>query len=121
MRCGACVCCRIGQYRAILRWGAGAMRLRVLALLCVLVLIGCRGTTRYEGFAATGPADFLYSAHTNPLITQPGRGGAATSRPGAGLSAAPPLPAGPPPRPSRRDAERLMRSAVIVVVPVDAV
>ena len=46
------------------------MRLRVLALLCVLVLIGCRGTTRYEGFAATGPAAFLYSAHTNTVMTE---------------------------------------------------
>jgi hypothetical protein len=46
------------------------MRLRVLALLCLLVLIGCRGTTRYEGFAATGPAAFLYSAHTNTVMTE---------------------------------------------------
>ena len=45
------------------------MRLRVLALLCVLVLIGCRGTTRYEGFAASGPVAFLYSAHSNTVMT----------------------------------------------------
>ena len=46
------------------------MRLRVLALLCLLVLIGCRGTTRYEGIAASGPAAFLYSAHTNTVMTE---------------------------------------------------
>src|ERR671931_1692536 len=45
------------------------MRLRLLALLCLLMLIGCRGTTRYEGFAAASPDAFLYSAHTNTVMT----------------------------------------------------
>ena len=43
--------------------------MRVLALLCLVLLVGCRGTTRHEGFAATGPAAFLYSAHTNTVMT----------------------------------------------------
>lgn len=45
------------------------MRLRVLALLCFVLLIGCRGTVRHEGFAAAGPDAFLYSAHTNAVMT----------------------------------------------------
>jgi hypothetical protein len=44
--------------------------MRVLALLCLVLLIGCRGTTRHEGFAATGPDAFLYSAHTNTVMTE---------------------------------------------------
>src|SRR5438045_8500565 len=43
--------------------------MRVLALLCLVLLVGCRGTTRHEGFAATGPGAFLYSAHTNTVMT----------------------------------------------------
>src|SRR5204863_9962321 len=43
--------------------------MRVLALLCLVLLVGCRGTTRHEGFAATGPGAFLYSARTNTVMT----------------------------------------------------
>lgn len=43
--------------------------MRVVALLCVVALAGCVGTARKEGFAATGPAAFLYSAHTNTVMT----------------------------------------------------
>ena len=43
--------------------------MRVLALLCVLSLIGCVGSVHQEGFSATGPAAFLYSAHTNTVMT----------------------------------------------------
>jgi hypothetical protein len=45
------------------------MRVRGLALLCFVLLIGCRGTVRHEGFAAAGPEAFLYSAHTNTVMT----------------------------------------------------
>ena len=43
--------------------------MRVLTLLCVLSLIGCVGSVHQEGFSATGPAAFLYSAHTNTVMT----------------------------------------------------
>jgi hypothetical protein len=43
--------------------------MRVVALMCVLALAGCAGTARIEGFAATGPGGFLYSAHTNTVMT----------------------------------------------------
>jgi len=43
--------------------------MRVLALLCLLSLAGCVGSVRQEGFAATGPVAFLYSAHTNTVMT----------------------------------------------------
>ncbi|HEX3883933.1 MAG TPA: hypothetical protein VHW66_14840 [Stellaceae bacterium] len=43
--------------------------MRVVALLCVVALAGCVGTARTEGFATTGPAAFLYSAHTNTVMT----------------------------------------------------
>ena len=46
------------------------MRARVLAFFCLVLLIGCRGTTRDEGFAVTGPGAFLYSAHTNAVMTE---------------------------------------------------
>jgi hypothetical protein len=46
----------------------GAMR--VLALLCVLVLAGCVGSAREEGFTATGVRSFLYSARTNTVMTE---------------------------------------------------
>jgi len=59
-------------------WGSGAMR--VLALLCLVLLIGCRGTTRHEGFAVTGPGAFLYSAHTNAVMTENDDGNAERMR-----------------------------------------
>jgi len=43
--------------------------MRVFALLCIAALTGCIGTARQEGFAATGPAAFLYSARTNTVMT----------------------------------------------------
>src|SRR5260370_15157810 len=43
--------------------------MRVLALCCILSLIGCTGSVHQEGFSATGPAAFLYSAHTNTVMT----------------------------------------------------
>jgi len=43
--------------------------MRVLALCCVFSLIGCVGSVHQEGFTATGPAAFLYSAHTNTVMT----------------------------------------------------
>jgi hypothetical protein len=46
------------------------MPVRMLALLCLLLLIGCRDTVRQEGFAATGPDSFLYSAHTSAVMTE---------------------------------------------------
>lgn len=48
------------------------MRAPVHALaLCGLVcLAGCVGTARVEGFTATGPESFLYSAHTNTVMTE---------------------------------------------------
>lgn len=44
--------------------------MRALALLCVLALAGCVGTARHEGFTATSPTSFLYSAHTNTVMTE---------------------------------------------------
>ena len=45
--------------------------MRVLAVcLCLIALIGCRGTTREEGFGATGASTFLYSARTNTVMTE---------------------------------------------------
>lgn len=42
-----------------------------LGPLCGLVcLAGCVGTARVEGFTATGPASFLYSAHSNTVMTE---------------------------------------------------
>lgn len=43
--------------------------MRALSLLCLLSLVGCVGSARVEGFAASGPAAFLYSAHTNTVMT----------------------------------------------------
>jgi len=43
--------------------------MRVVALLCVAALAGCVGTARKEGFATTSPTSFLYSAHTNTVMT----------------------------------------------------
>ena len=44
--------------------------MRALALLCLLSLTACLGSVHQEGFAATGPASFLYSAHTNTVMTE---------------------------------------------------
>ena len=43
--------------------------MRSLALLCLIPLAACVGTDRHEGFAATGPNAFLYSAQTSTLMT----------------------------------------------------
>src|SRR5205823_4730072 len=44
--------------------------MRVLALLCLVALAGCDiGQAREEGFAVSGPGAFLYSAHTNTVMT----------------------------------------------------
>jgi hypothetical protein len=50
--------------------------MRVFALLCLISLAGCVGTARVEGFTATSPQTFLYSAHTNTVITPNDDGGA---------------------------------------------
>lgn len=44
--------------------------MRALALFCVLSLTGCLGSVHQEGFAATGPVSFLYSAHTSTVMTE---------------------------------------------------
>jgi hypothetical protein len=44
--------------------------MRVLALLCLAALAGCIDTDRVEGFTATGPAAFLYSAGTSTVLTE---------------------------------------------------
>jgi hypothetical protein len=44
--------------------------MRLLALLSLLLLAGCLGSVRHEGFDATGPTAFLYSAHTNTVMTE---------------------------------------------------
>ena len=44
--------------------------MRLFALSCLFALAGCVGTVRDEGFGATGPTAFLYSAHTNAVITE---------------------------------------------------
>ena len=43
--------------------------MRTLALLCLISLAGCVGSAREEGFVGTGPTSFLYSAHTNTVMT----------------------------------------------------
>jgi hypothetical protein len=43
--------------------------MRPLVLCCLLSLVGCVGSARIEGFGATGPASFLYSARTNTVMT----------------------------------------------------
>jgi len=43
--------------------------MRAPVLFCVLLLAGCVGSVRHEGFTATSPAAFLYSAHTNTVMT----------------------------------------------------
>jgi hypothetical protein len=44
--------------------------MRALALLCVVSLAGCVGSVHDEGFTATGPRSFLYSAHTDTVMTE---------------------------------------------------
>ena len=44
--------------------------MRALALLCCLTLAGCVGSARVEGFTATGPAAFLYSARTDTVMNE---------------------------------------------------
>lgn len=48
--------------------------MRARALLCVVpglvLLAGCVGTDRHEGFTATGPNSFLYSAETSTMMTE---------------------------------------------------
>jgi hypothetical protein len=43
--------------------------MRVFVPLCLLALAGCVGSVHDEGFAAKGPGAFLYSAHTNTVMT----------------------------------------------------
>jgi hypothetical protein len=44
--------------------------MRSLVLLCLLSLAGCVGSVRQEGFTASGPNSFFYSAHTNTVMTE---------------------------------------------------
>ena len=44
--------------------------MRAFALFCVLSLIGCTGSVHQEGFSATAPDAFLYSAHSNTVMTE---------------------------------------------------
>lgn len=44
--------------------------MRPFALLCLFALAGCVGSARVEGFAASGPDSFLYSARTNAVMTE---------------------------------------------------
>ena len=49
--------------------------MRVLPVLCLtslgaLSLAGCVGTDRHEGFTATSPTSFLYSARTSTVMTE---------------------------------------------------
>jgi hypothetical protein len=44
--------------------------MRALALLCLIPLAACVGTDRREGFTATGPSSFLYSARTSTVLTE---------------------------------------------------
>jgi hypothetical protein len=43
--------------------------MRMLAVVCLLSLVGCVGSARVEGFTASGPSSFLYSAQTNTVMT----------------------------------------------------
>ncbi len=43
--------------------------MRLFVLCCLFSLLGCVGSARIEGFAANGPAAFLYSARTNTVMT----------------------------------------------------
>jgi hypothetical protein len=44
-------------------------RMRPFVLFCLLSIAGCVGSVRQEGFAASGPSSFLYSAHTDTVMT----------------------------------------------------
>jgi hypothetical protein len=60
--------------------------MRARAVLCVvpslLFLAGCVGADRQEGFAATGPNSFLYSARTSTMMTENDDGAAERIRQG---------------------------------------
>ena len=47
-----------------------ALLLCGLFFCCLLSLAGCVGSARIEGFTARGPGSFLYSAHTNTVMTE---------------------------------------------------
>jgi hypothetical protein len=44
--------------------------MRALAVLCLIPLAGCVGSDRHEGFTATSPTAFLYSAQTSTMMTE---------------------------------------------------
>ena len=56
--------------------------MRALAFLCVLSLAACVGSVHNEGFSASGPNSFLYSAHTNTVMTENDDGAAERLRRG---------------------------------------
>jgi hypothetical protein len=56
--------------------------MRALALLCLIPLAGCVGTDRHEGFTATSPSAFLYSARTSTVMTENDDGAAERIRRG---------------------------------------
>ena len=56
--------------------------MRVLALLCLVPLAACVGADRHEGFTATGPNSFLYSAETSTVLTENDDGAAERIRQG---------------------------------------
>jgi hypothetical protein len=56
--------------------------MRALALLCLIPLAGCVGSDRHEGFTATGPNAFLYSAATSTVMTENDDGNAERIRQG---------------------------------------
>jgi hypothetical protein len=60
--------------------------MRARALLYVIpglvLLTGCVGTDRHEGFTATGPKSFLYSAETSTMMTENDDGAAERIRQG---------------------------------------
>ena len=44
--------------------------MRARALLCLIPLAACVGSDRHEGFTATSPSSFLYSARTSTMMTE---------------------------------------------------
>lgn len=56
--------------------------MRALFLLCLIPLAACVGSDRHEGFTATGPNSFLYSAQTSTLMTENDDGAAERIRQG---------------------------------------
>jgi hypothetical protein len=56
--------------------------MRALVLFCLIPLAGCVGSDRREGFTATGPASFLYSAQTSTVMTENDDGAAERIRQG---------------------------------------